>query len=55
MSLTKLDSNAALIVIDLQKGLSGSRPFTLPAKSLIARPSWRVLSGSEACRSFLST
>jgi hypothetical protein len=55
MPLTKLES-AVLVVIDLQKGIVGI-PTVHPAGeiTLIARPSWHVLSGSEACQSFLST
>jgi nicotinamidase-related amidase len=36
MSLTKLDANAALIVIDLQKGIAG-QPTVHPAGEIVAR------------------
>jgi hypothetical protein len=52
MPLTKLDANAALIVIDLQKGSRLCRPFTPPGKSSGVLHGLRVLSDSEGCRSF---
>jgi hypothetical protein len=54
MPLTKLDTTAALIVIDLQKALSVCRPCTLPARLATALPSLRAHFVSEACRSFSS-
>jgi hypothetical protein len=55
MPLTKLDTTAALVVIDMQKALSVCRPCTLPARSSAELPNSRALSASEVCRSFSST
>ena len=48
MPLTKLDSNAALMVIDLQKGIVAI-PTVHPAAEIIVR------GASEICLSFSST
>lgn len=54
MPLTKLDTTAALIVIDLQKSIVGLPPVP-PAGEMIGRPSSRAPSASEVCQLFLST
>jgi hypothetical protein len=55
MPLTKLDTNAALIVIDPQKGIVGI-PTVHPAGEIIGRAaSSRALFASEVCQSFSST
>jgi hypothetical protein len=47
MPLTKLDNVAALVVIDLQKGIVGLQPSMLRAILLAAPQNWRVLSARE--------
>jgi len=53
--LTKLDTNAALIAIDLQKGIVGIPTVHPPARSSAALPSPRARFASEVCQSFSST
>jgi hypothetical protein len=55
MPLTKLDTNAALIRLDLQDGIVGIPTVHPPARSSAALPSSRALFASEVCRSFSST
>ena len=56
MPLTKLDTTAALIVIDLQKGIVGlPTVHPLSARSSAELPSSRALSATAACRWFSST
>ena len=55
MPLTKLDTNAALIVIDLQKGIVAVATVHPAGESSAAPPNSRALSASEICRSFSST
>jgi hypothetical protein len=55
MPLTELDTTAALIVIDLQKGVV-ALPTAHPVTKIIANlPNSRGLSASVACQSFSST
>jgi len=54
MPLTKLDSNAALIVLTCKRALLVFRPFTPPARSSAALPSSRALFASEVSQSFSS-
>jgi hypothetical protein len=55
MPLTKLGTNAALIVIDLQKGIVGI-PTVHPAGEIIGRAAQLARAFREAvCQSFSST
>ena len=54
MPLTKLDTNDALIVIDLRKGIVGI-PTVHPAGEIIGRAAQLALFAREICQSFSST
>jgi hypothetical protein len=55
MPLTQLDPTAALIVIDLQKGIVGL-PTVHPAAEIVGRAAHsRAHSASAVCQSFWST
>jgi hypothetical protein len=55
MPLTKLDITAALIVIDLQKGVVGLPTFIPRPRSSLALPGSRGRSANEDSRSCSST
>ena len=50
MAITRLDAIAALVVIDLQKGVAGM-PTVHPMGEVVAEPpGWRVRFANAVCR-----